>query len=130
MPYKPGGPGRIGDTSQKGNWSCFRNEILNSKTAIVISYKTLSVELPTIGILEFDFMTYNRPNLKENSKEIVNKLNSKRLFGVLEKCNLMNKDDQVEALKYLNKCREDCNRIIKVKKSSKNSFFHFYCFFF
>ena len=95
----------------------------------MISHKTLSVELPIIGILEFDFMTYNRPNLKENSKEIVNKLNSKRLFGVLEKCNLMNKFDQVEAFKYLNKCREDCNRIIKVKKSFQNSFFIFTIFF-
>ena len=55
------------------------------------------------------------PNLRPNSKEMVNKLNSKRLFGVLEKCNLMNKFDQLEALKYLNKCREDCNRVIKVK---------------
>ena len=75
----------------------------------------MSVELPIIGILEFDFMSYNRPNLRPNSKEMVNKLNSKRLFGVLEKCNLMNKFDQLEALKYLNKCREDCNRVIKVE---------------
>ena len=60
-------------------------------------------------------MTYNRPDLKEGSKEIINKLNSKRLFGVLEKCNLMNKLDHVEALKYLNRCREDSNRVIKVR---------------
>ena len=46
-----GGSGRVGDTSQKGNWSCFRNEILNSTTPISISYRTSMGDLPCRGIL-------------------------------------------------------------------------------
>ena len=46
-----GGSGRIGDTSQKGNWSCFRNEILNSTTPTTLSYRTTVGDLPTSGIL-------------------------------------------------------------------------------
>ena len=113
----PGGPGRIGDTSQKGNWSCFRNEILNSTTPMIISYKTLLCELPTRGILEFDFMSYHRVNQHPSQRltNCINKLNGKRLFSVLEKCALMSHLDRHEALRYLHKCREDCNRIVKVR---------------
>ena len=74
------------------------------------------VELPTRGILEFDFMSYQRPDQK-NEKNLINKLSGKRLFSVLEKCNMMSQADRSEALKYLHKCREDCNRIVKVNRN-------------
>jgi len=104
-----GGPGRIGDTSQKGNWSCFRNEVLNSKEPIIISSKTTLNNLPKRGVLEFDFMSSFRPD----QEELFNVLNAKRLFMILEKCNSMAETDRHEAFRYLHKCRENCNRIVK-----------------
>ena len=102
-----GGYGRIGDTSQKGNWSCFRNEILNHRISLPITVKT---EIPKRGILEFDFLSSARPPL--GGKKI-NCVNSRRLFGVLERCKLMAASDRSEAVRYLNKCRDDCNRVVK-----------------
>ena len=46
--------------------------------------------------------------------EKTHNITPKRLFAVLEKCNLMTVADRSEAIRYLNKCREDSNRIIKV----------------
>ena len=106
-----GGLGRIGDTSQKGNWSCFRNEFLNSSTPFCLSSKTTADEIPPRGILEFDFCASQRP---EHLPGHCQAFQSKRLFAVLEKCRLMNYSDRPEALRYLHKCREDCNRIVKV----------------
>eukprot|EP01031_Cornospumella_fuschlensis_P030219 gene30219-36515_t len=52
------GYGRLGDTSQKGNWSCFRNELLN-KRPVVITIQFAS-PLPKAGKVEFDFVSLNR----------------------------------------------------------------------
>ena len=109
-----GGYGRIGDTSQKGNWCCFRNETFNHKTSFPITVKTI---VPKRGILEFDFMSSARPPTLSSSKNEnkINKIevvNSNRLFGLLEKCKLMTVSDRAEALRYLRKCRDDCNRVV------------------
>lgn len=101
-----GGIGRVGDTSQRGNWSCFRNETLNHKTPFPLSVKSV---IPKRGILEFDFMSTSRPP-KEEKKLVA--VTTTRLFGVLERCKLMIPSDRNEALKYLNKCREDGNRVV------------------
>lgn len=59
-PLSPiGEPGRVGDTSQKGNWSCFRNETLNFKTPFIV---TIEADIPKKGVLEFDFMSSRRPS--------------------------------------------------------------------
>ena len=110
-----GGYGRIGDTSQKGNWSCFRNETFNHKTSFPITVKTI---VPKRGILEFDFMSSARPptlssNNNENKINKIEVVNSNRLFGLLEKCKLMTVSDRAEALRYLRKCRDDCNRVVR-----------------
>jgi hypothetical protein len=57
-------------------------------------------------------MSYGRPCLKV--QESLNNLTAKRLFAVLEKSNLMAPSDRGEGIRYLNKTREDSNRIIKV----------------
>ena len=101
-----GGYGRIGDTSQKGNWSCFRNERLNCKLPFPITSKTI---IPKMGILEFDFMSSARPPVRGKK---IHAVHSSRLFGVLEKCKLMMNSDRLEALRYLQKCRVDCNRVV------------------
>ena len=63
---------------------------------------------------EFDFMSYGRPCIK--AQESLNNLTAKRLFAVLEKSNLMAPSDRGEGIRYLNKTREDSNKIIKVIK--------------
>lgn len=40
-------------------------------------------------------------------------IKAKKIFSILETCRLMTSGDRQEALRYLNKCREDCNRIVK-----------------
>ena len=48
-----GKAGVMGDTSQHGNWSCFRNEVLNHEP-FIIAPETLT-PMPQAGTLEFDF---------------------------------------------------------------------------
>jgi hypothetical protein len=106
-PLSPiGEPGRVGDTSQKGNWSCFRNETLNFKTPFIVTTET---DIPKKGILEFDFMSSRRPPTDVEHKPETIKV--KELLTVLEKCLLMIESDRWEAIRYLNKCRWDCNRV-------------------
>lgn len=57
----PFGLGRVGDTSQKGNWTCFRNERRNGQP-IVIDSTTMHLCLKS-GKVEFDFSTVARPAL-------------------------------------------------------------------
>ena len=118
-----GGFGRIGDTSQKGNWSCFRNERLNCKLSFPINSKTV---IPKMGILEFDFMSSSRP--KGEGKKI-NSVSSSRLFGLLEKCKLMVASDRAEALRYLQKCKDDCNRILCGTGEKHSFYLLFICLF-
>jgi hypothetical protein len=53
------GYGRIGDLSQKGNFSCFRNEMFNGEP-ITLTINFVS-PMPEKGILEFDFSGGGRP---------------------------------------------------------------------
>ena len=53
------GYGRIGDLSQKGNYSCFRNEMFNGQP-ITMTVNFIS-PMPTSGKLEFDFSGGGRP---------------------------------------------------------------------
>ena len=54
------GYGRVGDLSQKGNWSSFRNEMLNGEP--VSLSPAFAQPLPLSGKLEFDFSGAGRPN--------------------------------------------------------------------
>ncbi|RYH14423.1 hypothetical protein EON65_33650 [archaeon] len=47
------GYGRVGDLSQKGNWSSFRNELFNGKP--VVLGPSFACPMPRSGKLEFDF---------------------------------------------------------------------------
>ena len=54
----PLGYGRVGDTSQYGNWSCFRNELLDGQP-YHITFENFQL-LPKKGILEFDFVGFRK----------------------------------------------------------------------
>ena len=48
--------GKLGDTSQNGNWTCFRNASLNKEPFLITS--AAFIPMKTTGILEFDFSRY------------------------------------------------------------------------
>ena len=54
------GYGRVGDLSQKGNWSSFRNELMNGEP--VVLSPAFAQPIPLSGKLEFDFSGAGRPN--------------------------------------------------------------------
>ena len=76
---------------------------------------------------EFDFSMYGNPTSQMFDK--TNNVTPKRLFAVLEKCNLMTVEDRSEAIRYLNKCRDDSNRIIKVLLCTTISFHLIFLFY-
>ena len=51
--------GRVGDLSQKGNWSSFRNELLNGEPVTITP--SFAQPFPLSGKIEFDFITSDRP---------------------------------------------------------------------
>ena len=53
------GFGLVGDLSQRGNWSCFRNEIYNG--APFVMTLAFANSMPHHGSLEFDFSAGSRP---------------------------------------------------------------------
>ena len=77
---------KVGDVSQHGNWSSFRNEHYNGE-AIEIT-PTKFTPIPHSGILEFDFSGGNRPT----GGELV--LSDKRLCKVLDNINLVKVHDE------------------------------------
>ena len=48
------GYGRVGDLSQHGNWSCFRNERYEGQAVEINS--AFASPVPTKGVLDFDFV--------------------------------------------------------------------------
>lgn len=53
------GPGRVGDYSQHGNWSSFRNEMYNGNPITLTP--AFAQPIPTMGVLHFDFVSDVRP---------------------------------------------------------------------
>mmetsp|Transcript_16332 Transcript_16332/g.30488 ORF Transcript_16332/g.30488 Transcript_16332/m.30488 type:complete len:1463 (-) Transcript_16332:187-4575(-) len=95
------GIGRIGDTSQKNNWSCFRNEFFNGNPiAITIDNFT---PLPQVGKLEFDFSGALRPPFKQVH------LSDNKLTKVLMNMTLIPPDGKDANLKRLKRYTRDSN---------------------
>lgn len=55
----PVGRGRSGDTSARGNWSCFRNEVFNS-VAVTVDRTSFGDKIHRGGTLQFDFISRHR----------------------------------------------------------------------
>lgn len=92
----------MGDTSQKGNWSCFRNELSNKKPiSISISYAS---PLPKSGKLEFDFISYQR---MESDAFFLNDI---RFTNLLVKSFFLPSADRFKALNILKQSKHQCNR--------------------
>jgi hypothetical protein len=67
-----------GDTSQRGNGTCFRNETLNGYPMVLTS-EWIMRSLPPSGILRFDFVCTVRPQMN------IPALTSRRFCQLLRK---------------------------------------------
>ena len=84
----------VGDLSQHGNWSCFRNEFFK-KLPIEITADKFTPS-PTVGILEFDFMSGSKPDVKAVA------MLDRRFLALLASCNLIYKHEQMDKQYHLN----------------------------
>ncbi|RYH24941.1 hypothetical protein EON65_16165 [archaeon] len=100
--------GKVGDTSQHGNWSCFRNEVLNGK-AVVITPE-LVTPMPQTGTLEFDFSTTARPTGSEL------RLSDKRLCKALHNICLLTPEKSDSAMRTLADWRRKAHEMTQDKK--------------
>lgn len=77
---------KVGDVSQHGNWTSFRNEMFNGEPIEITPARFTPI--PHSGILEFDFSGGNRPT----GGELV--LSDRRLCHVLDNINLVKVHDE------------------------------------
>ena len=80
-------PGRMGDTSQCGNWTSFRNEFLNGKRYAI--HPESFRPMPEHGKLCFDYCMTSRPII--NDDFII--LSDKRLVKMLYNIFLITEED-------------------------------------
>jgi hypothetical protein len=99
------GYGKLGDTSQKGNFSCFRNEIFNRNKVIDMTVEYAS-PLPRVGKLEFDFVSQKRYS---SDNFIINDI---RFTNLLVKTFQLHKTDRQKVLKCLQHSKKQCNRTV------------------
>jgi len=89
-------PGQIGDTSQCGNWTSFRNEFYNNKRFAVQPDRFRP--MPKSGKLHFDYSNISRPVISEDL--II--LSDKRLVKILQNIYLITEDQAPAYLKKMN----------------------------
>lgn len=87
--------GRVGDTSQHGNWTSFRNAYLNGEPIIITPARF--TPMPQVGRLEFDFSGGPRPAGGEL------RMNDRRVCKVLNNLCLLPTERMSEALHLLSK---------------------------
>lgn len=102
--YRALGYGRLGDTSQKGNWSCFRNELYNKKPVVITI--TFASPLPKTGRVEFDFVSLQRVQADNYV------LNDIRFTNLLVKSYLLRSSERSRAITLLKKVRHQCEHTL------------------
>jgi Ca2+-binding EF-hand superfamily protein len=107
------GYGKLGDTSQHGNWSSFRNEFLN-KVPIEVTPEKFT-PMPQSGILEFDFSGSVGPTIDDKA------IPDNRLCNVMYNLYLLKDDDDKKTAESLlgRYKREICFNKIVVKDASR-----------
>ena len=98
------GYGALGDCSQKGNWSCFRNEWFNGKP-VDITMEFIS-PMPKSGRLEFDFVSERRCG----PHDFV--LSDVRVVNMLIHLFLLRPDERDLALQRFAKCKAQTDRTL------------------
>lgn len=87
------GPSKIGDVSQHGNWTCFRNEVLNGQPIKVTAQKFQP--MPHSGTVEFDFACAP----KRSGQELI--MSDKRVCKVLTNLAILPMENFTDGI---NKC--------------------------
>ena len=95
----PLSPGQIGDTSQCGNWTSFRNEFYNNKRFAVQPDRFRP--MPKSGKLHFDYSNISRPQINEDL--II--LSDKRLMKIMQNIYLITEEETPAYLKKMNTWR-------------------------
>ena len=96
------GPGILGDTSQRGNWSCFRNEHFNKKP-IEITLENFT-PMPNVGKLEFDFSMIMRP---EGDDEDLTPISDEKFIRMLFNFKIINEFDIHDSIMKLNEIKRN-----------------------
>lgn len=86
------------DTSQNGNWTCFRNILKDGKIITFLQAEKYS-PMPKFGRLEFDFIDTTRPN-----HEIDRPIHMNKFISVLNSCYLVKSSAHASAV--LRHCAE------------------------
>ena len=97
------GYGYLGDCSQLGNWSCFRNITLNGKSFVL----SMSALPPKSGKLEFDFVSQRRKGPDDF------KLSDVRVVNMLISHFLLRPEERDKALARLEASKKQTNRTLK-----------------
>ena len=100
----PLGYGVVGDCSQKGKWSCFRNELYRGKPMEVTS--EFASPMPKNGKIEFDYVSEKR----YKKDEIV--LKDGRVVAILIQIYLLRIADKKKALKRLQRSAVHTDRTV------------------
>jgi hypothetical protein len=106
--------GLIGDTSQKGNWGCFRNEFFQGQNIEITP--ELFIPMPTRGQLEFDFVSGMRPPMSDES---VQATDDAKFLRVLGSCCLVKNSMHSRLLTEMRTIKENCRAITKVPTGSE-----------
>jgi hypothetical protein len=99
------GYGKLGDTSQHNNYSCFRNELLSRKPVEVDT--DFASPLPRVGKLEFDFVSQRHFSTDNGI------INDVRFTNLLLKTFQLRKQDRTKVLKALHQMKKTCNWTIQ-----------------
>ena len=86
-----GGYGTLGDTSQDGNWSCFRNEMLDKKPVYITTERF--IPMPSTGKVEFDFSTVERPDYDASHPDDLQALDDSKFIRMLNAYKFITEDD-------------------------------------
>lgn len=119
------GYGTLGDCSQKGNWSAFRNEIFNGKPVVVTT--DFASPMPKSGRLEFDFVSEQRVGKDDFI------LNDVRLTNMLVRVFQILPDERDYVLNKLRRIKELCDKTLGGTTHIRcffSPFFLLFCFLF
>ena len=98
------GFGVVGDTSQRGNWSCFRNEMWNDENVSISTQ--LFTPMPRKGKLHFDFSWAKRPALDE----VV--MTDAKFLKTMVNLALVSDADDINAINRLNLMKKEAKKAL------------------
>lgn len=104
MAASPLQPGQVGDTSQTGFWTCFRNEYINGKRFAVTAERFRP--MPKSGRISFDFSMVGRPHIDEDLLVMTDA----RVVKILHNQFLIQEHDMPASMKCLAQWRKDVKR--------------------